>query len=125
MARVNLLLMLAVIATALFLVHTQYQSRQLYTELDRAQQEARRLELDRDRLQVEKRAQATPLRVEKLAKEQLQMRTTSPAITQYVRPDGSVIPAVAPVAPVVPVTSAARPTAKPVARPATAARSAR
>ncbi len=94
MARLNLLLLLAVVASALYLVHTQYQSRRLYTELDRAQQEARRLELDRDRLQVEKRAQATPLRVEKLAKEQLQMRTTTPAITQYVRPDGSVIPAV-------------------------------
>ena len=32
----------------------------------------------------EKRAQATPLRVEKLARDQLQMRTTTPAITQYV-----------------------------------------
>ncbi|MBP6650956.1 MAG: cell division protein FtsL, partial [Xylophilus sp.] len=39
---------------------------------------------DNERLQVEKRAQATPLRVEKLAKEQLKMRTTTPAITQYV-----------------------------------------
>ena len=30
-------------------------------------------------------AQATPLRVEKLAREQLQMRTATPAVTQYVR----------------------------------------
>jgi cell division protein FtsL len=112
MARLNLLLLLAVIATALYLVHTQYLSRQLYTELDRVQQEARKLETDRDRLQVEKRAQATPLRVEKLAKEQLQMRTTTPAITQYVRPDGSVIPAVAPVAPA-PAPAAPKPAAKP------------
>ncbi|KIQ34206.1 cell division protein FtsL [Variovorax paradoxus] len=107
MARLNLLLLMAVIATSLYLVHTQYRSRQLYTELDRVQQEARRLETDRDRLQVEKRAQATPLRVEKLAKEQLQMRTTTPAITQYVRPDGSVIPAVAPLPPVTPPKPAA------------------
>jgi cell division protein FtsL len=99
MARLNFLLLLAVLATALYLVHTEYQSRQLFTELDRAQNEARRLELDGDRLQVEKRAQATPLRVEKLAKEQLKMRTTTPAITQYVRPDGSVIPAVVATAP--------------------------
>ena len=123
MARVNLLLLLAVIATALYLVHTQYLSRQLYTELDRVQQDARRLETERDRLQVEKRAQATPLRVEKLAKEQLQMRTTSPAITQYVRPDGSVIPTVAPVAPMPAATT--KPAAKPAAKPATAARAAR
>lgn len=99
MARLNFLLLLAVLATALYLVHTQYQSRQLFTELDRAQNEARRLELDGDRLQVDKRAQATPLRVEKIAKEQLKMRTTTPAITQYVRPDGSVIPAVVALAP--------------------------
>ncbi|AMM24115.1 cell division protein FtsL [Variovorax sp. PAMC 28711] len=104
MARLNLLLLIAVIATALYLVHTQYQSRQLFTEFDRVQNEARRLELDGDRLQVEKRAQATPLRVEKLAKEQLKMRTTTPAITQYVRPDGSVIPAV--VAPAPPASAA-------------------
>jgi cell division protein FtsL len=113
MARINLLLLLAVIATALYLVHTQYQSRQLYTEFDRAQQEARKLETEHDRLQVEKRAQATPLRVEKLAKEQLQMRTASPAITQYVRPDGSVIPAIAPL----PLTTPPKPGA-PTARPA-------
>ena len=104
MTRLNLLLLLAVIATALLLVHTQYRSRQLFTELHRAQGEARRLETDFERLQVDKRAQATPLRVEKLAKDQLKMRTTTPAITQYVRPDGSVIPAVAPVAPAVPAT---------------------
>ena len=124
MARINLLLLLAVIATALYLVHTQYLSRQLYTELDRVQQESRRLELDKDRLQVEKRAQATPLRIEKLAKDQLLMRTTTPAITQYVRPDGSVIPAVAPVAPAVPAT-AGKPAAKPLAKPLAAARAAR
>ncbi|HTH09145.1 MAG TPA: cell division protein FtsL, partial [Acidovorax sp.] len=33
---------------------------------------------------VEKRAQATPLRVEKIARAQLNMRTATPAITQYV-----------------------------------------
>jgi cell division protein FtsL len=35
-------------------------------------------------MQVEKRAQATPLRVEKLARERLQMRSATPAITHYV-----------------------------------------
>jgi cell division protein FtsL len=102
MARLNLLLLIAVLASAMYLVHTQYLSRQLYTELHRIELETRRLELDQDRLQVEKRAQATPLRVEKLAKEQLRMRTTSPAITQYVRQDGTVIPAVAAPAPTTP-----------------------
>ncbi len=85
MTRLNLVLLLAVLASALYLVHTQYQSRRLFTEIDRAQSEARRLEVEAERLKVEKRAQSTPGRVEKLAKEQLQMRTATPAITQYVQ----------------------------------------
>jgi cell division protein FtsL len=84
MTRLNLVLLLAVIASALYLVRVQYDSRRLYAEIEKAQGETRRLEIEHERLQVDKRAQATPLRVEKLAKEQLQMRTATPAITQYV-----------------------------------------
>ena len=84
MTRLNVLLLLAVMASAIYLVHTQYESRRLFTELDRATVEARRLETEHQRLQVEKRAQATPLRVEKIARAQLNMRTATPAITQYV-----------------------------------------
>ena len=51
---------------------------------DRAAAQARQLETEHDRLQVEKRAQATPLRVEKLARERLQMRSATPAVTHYV-----------------------------------------
>jgi len=96
MTRLNLVLLLAVLASALYLVRTQYESRRLVTELDRAASEAHRLEVEHERLQVEKRAQATPLRVEKLAKEQLQMRGASPAITQYVTPQGAPSAASAP-----------------------------
>ena len=84
MTRLNLVLLLALMASALYLVRTQYESRSLFIELDRATGLAHKLDVEFDRLQVERRAQATPLRVEKLAKEQLHMRTTTPAITQYV-----------------------------------------
>jgi cell division protein FtsL len=84
MTRLNLLLLLAVMASAMYLVHTRYESRRLYVELEKATAESRRMETDSERLQVEKRAQATPLRVEKLARDRLQMRTATPAITQYV-----------------------------------------
>lgn len=84
MTRLNLVLLLAVLASSLYLVSVQYESRRLFSELDKARSEARRLETDSERLQVEKRAQATPLRVERLAKEQLHMRTATPAITHYV-----------------------------------------
>jgi cell division protein FtsL len=84
MTRLNLVLLLAVLASALYLVRTQYESRSLTTDLDKVTSEARKLETENERLQVEKRAQATPLRVEKIAREQLHMSTASPAITQYV-----------------------------------------
>ena len=84
MTRFNILLLLLAIGSAMLVVRTHYQSRLLYTELDRATVEARHLELEHERLQVEKRAQATSLRVETLAREKLKMRTATPAITQYV-----------------------------------------
>jgi cell division protein FtsL len=86
--RMNLLLLIAVLASALFLVHTQYESRRLFSEIDRAETDARRLEIEHERLKVERRAQATPSRIDKLAREQLQMRPASPAITQYVTSKG-------------------------------------
>ena len=88
MIRVNLVLLLAVLASALYLVSVQYESRRLFSDLDKARLEALRLEADKERLKVEKRAQATPLRVERLAKASLQMRTATPAITHYVTYSG-------------------------------------
>lgn len=90
MTRLNLVLLLAVLASALYLVRTQYESRRLYVELEKATAQNRKLEADNERLQVEKRAQATPLRVEKLAKDKLEMRSVTPAITQYVMQNGTV-----------------------------------
>ena len=84
MTRVSAMLLVLVMLSALYLVRTQYESRRLYTELDRAKALAQRLDTEHDRLDVERGAQATPLRVEKLAREQMGMQTISPAITQYV-----------------------------------------
>ena len=84
MMRINLVLVLAVVASALYLVGVQYESRRVYTELDKSRADARRLETEYGRLQVEKREQATSARVERLAREKLQMRQVTPAITSYV-----------------------------------------
>ena len=84
MIRLNLVLLLAVLASAIYLVAVQYDSRRLFAELDKARNEARRLEVEFERLQVQKRAQATPARVERLAKAKLQMRQATPGITMYV-----------------------------------------
>ena len=85
MTRLNLVLLIAVLFSALYLVRTQYESRRLYVELEKTAALSRQLETDRERLQVEKRAQATPLRVEQISRDRLQMRTATPAITEYVR----------------------------------------
>jgi cell division protein FtsL len=84
MIRLNLVLLLAILVSAFVLVHTQYESRRLYTALDRAKAQALRLEAEHEQLQVQKRAEATPARVQQLATRQLQMRPVTPGITQYV-----------------------------------------
>ncbi len=84
MTRVNVLLLAAVVFSALYLVHTQYESRRLFVELEKAALQMRKLEMESQSALAEKRAQATPLRVDKLAKEKLQMRPATPAITEYV-----------------------------------------
>ncbi len=84
MTRLNALLLIAVLCSAFYLVRTQYDSRRMYTEYDHARSESRRLDLERERLEVERRSQGTSLRVEKVAKEQLHMKNVTPAITQYV-----------------------------------------
>ncbi|WP_284334919.1 cell division protein FtsL [Comamonas sp. NoAH] len=84
MLRLNFLLLVAVMLSGLYLVQTQYDSRRLFTELHRATNEARNLETEYQRLQVELRAQSSPSRIEALAVAQ-GLQGVSPAITHYVR----------------------------------------
>ena len=84
MARLNFLLLLAVIGSGLYLVKTSYDARRLFAELDRLQNEQRRLDTDYQRLLTERQAEATNLRVERVAREKLQMRSATPAVTLYV-----------------------------------------
>ena len=81
MTRISLLLILATLASAMYLVSVQYESRRLFTELERAQREGRRLKTEFERLEVEKRSQATPARVERVARENLQMHQVTPGLT--------------------------------------------
>ena len=85
MTRINIVLSLALVASAMYLVGVQYEARRVFVDLDRAQAQARRLQFEHERLQVELRGQATTQRVERIARDQLQMRMPNPAITQYVQ----------------------------------------
>lgn len=83
MLRLNFLLLVAVMLSAMYLVHTQYESRRLYSDLHRATNESRNLETEYQRLQVELRAQSSPSRIEAMAIAQ-GLQGASPAITHYV-----------------------------------------
>lgn len=89
MSRLNVLLFVGLIVSGLYLVHVSHQARRLFVQVERAQAEERALETEHEQLQLEKRAQATPLRVEKIAREKLQMRTPTAAVTQYVHHEGA------------------------------------
>ena len=84
MTRVNLLLLAALLASCLYLVKTSYEARRVFHALDRARLEQAKLDTEFKRLEAERQAQATHLRVEKMAREKLRMRTATPAVTQYV-----------------------------------------
>lgn len=84
MSKLNVLLLAVLIGSALFLVRTAYESRRLFATIERAKGEERRLEIEYKRLDAERQAQATNLRVERVARDRLQMRTATPAVTTYV-----------------------------------------
>jgi len=85
MTRVNLLLGLALLLSSLYLVRTAYDARRLFAEFDKAKNEAARLDTEYKRLEAEREAQATSLRVERTARDKLAMRTATPAVTIYVQ----------------------------------------
>jgi cell division protein FtsL len=84
MSRFNLLLLAVLVLSSVYLVQVAYDSRRLFNELDRARNEERALAVDYERLKTEKQSQATPLRVERTARDKLAMRSATPAVTQYV-----------------------------------------
>lgn len=84
MNRLNILLFLVLLASSVYLVRVSYDARRLYAELDAARNEEKALDTEHERLQAERQAQATPLKVERLARDRLAMRNATPAVTQYV-----------------------------------------
>jgi cell division protein FtsL len=84
MSRLNVLLLLALMVSCIYLVRVSYESRRLFAQLDREQSQQHQLETEFGRLQTERQAQATPSRVEKTAREKLGMHSATPAVTQYV-----------------------------------------
>ncbi|WP_290866956.1 cell division protein FtsL [Aquabacterium sp.] len=88
--RLNIVLALVLVFSCVWLIRSSNDSRRLFSDLEKAQARSHELQIDYERLQLDKRAQATPLRVEKLAREKLHMFNNSPTLTHYVSTSASV-----------------------------------
>ncbi len=77
MARLNVMLLVVLVACALSLVTSRHQSRKLFVELEREQAQARHYDIEYGQLQIEQSTWAMPARVEKIAREQLRMQLPS------------------------------------------------
>lgn len=68
---------------ALSLVTSQYQARRLFIELERAQNEARQLDIEWAQLQLDQSTLAKHSRIEANARRDLDMVALTPGRTQY------------------------------------------
>jgi cell division protein FtsL len=72
--RLNILLLIALLGSALLLVRTSYESRRLFAANQRAEAEAARIEQEHKRLDAQRQLHATTPRVAAEAASRLQMR---------------------------------------------------
>ena len=78
MLRVNLTLLILVVACALATVAANHTARKMFVELEREQARMRSLEVEWGQLQLEQSTWASPARVEKIAREKLHMKQPGP-----------------------------------------------
>ena len=84
MMRVNVLLLVALVACALSLVTSRHQARTLFVELEREQALARTYDIEYGQLQLEQSTWAMPARIENIARERLKMQLPGPGRIQVV-----------------------------------------
>ena len=82
--RLNVLLLIALLACALILVKTQYQARHLFIELERSQTEARQLEVEWSQLQLDQSSLGKHERIQANAIKDLNMVPVTTDRTQYI-----------------------------------------
>jgi cell division protein FtsL len=87
--RVNVILLVILVACALSLVTSRNQARRLFVALEHEQAQGRALETEYGQLQLEQSTWGMPARVEKIAREQLRMQLPSAARTDVVALPGT------------------------------------
>ena len=75
MVRLNMILLLIVVACALGVVTSQHRARKLFQELEGGQERARQLDIEFGQLQLEMSTWAGAPRIEQIARDRLKMRT--------------------------------------------------
>lgn len=78
MARLDVMLLLLVIACALGVVTSQHKARKLFAAWQKEKEWAQQLEVEWGKLQIEQSTLAAPARIEELARRQLQMQWPTP-----------------------------------------------
>jgi len=83
MGRTSLFVAVLLMLSAISLVTSRYQARQLFIELDRSHAQARTLDTDWRRLQLERAELARNARVDRAARQDLKMIPIVPDRTLY------------------------------------------
>jgi cell division protein FtsL len=86
LTRLNLLLLAALLGSALLLVQTSYDSRRLFAANQRAEAEAARIEIEYKRLDAQRQQQSTTPRVASDAATRLQMRKPPQTVEVFEAP---------------------------------------
>ena len=87
MTKLNLILFVVVIASALGTVAAQHKARKLYVELQLQQDLSKQYGVEWGQLQLEQSTWAMHARIEQIAENQLQMRVPDSAHIQIVAPN--------------------------------------
>ena len=100
MVRLNIILLAIAVACALSAVNANHRARNLFVELEREQARMRQLEVEWGQLQLEQSTWASHARIEKIAREKLQMKSPDPkqvlTLDPVVIPAAPAVPAAAP-----------------------------
>ena len=85
MLRLNLFLLCLAIVCALGVVTSQHRARKYFVELQSEKDKAQQMEVEWGQLQLEQSTLALPVRVERIASQQLQMQMPQGKKIQFVR----------------------------------------
>ena len=92
MTRINAILLVLIVVSALSVITSQHHARQLFNDLESEQDLAKKLGEEFTQLQLEQSTWATNKRVESLAAKQLGMRLPDPGNTVIVTLDARAAP---------------------------------